>query len=149
MKSLTEYVLPSGNTTKRFLRKCVVVSFRRPTEFWEVMRNTRTEKVKSNTSRLLSIIFWGQKLYWPQLSYQSCNICKFQRYIRPSDRINNICTIHTKYANFYRPLYYSTFKRKCTFEEKSNKFQIHFPYLLYQWEYYEGVFNNWYGIWHV
>jgi len=32
LKLLTEYVLPSGNTTKRFLRECVAVSFRRPSE---------------------------------------------------------------------------------------------------------------------
>lgn len=132
LKLLTVYALPSWNKMKHFLRACVVVSFRRPSEFWEVMRNVRREKVKSNTSRLLSIIFWGQKLYWIQLSYQSCNICKFQRYIRPSDRIKNICTTHMKYANFYWPMYYSKFKRKCTFEEKSNKSQIQFPYLSYQ-----------------
>jgi len=67
LKSLTEYVLPSGNTTKRFLRECVVVSFRRPSEYWEVMRNVRAEKLKGNTSRLLSIIFWGHKTLLPSI----------------------------------------------------------------------------------
>jgi hypothetical protein len=33
LKLLTEYVLPSGNTTKRFLRECVIVSLRWPSEF--------------------------------------------------------------------------------------------------------------------